>query len=188
MLVNVEDYFNRELCFDPSSGLLTHAELRCFGTPENARQVIDYSDFLNLGAHKFPSKLKLFSKAGYSLEISVTQLNPLTASPNLTSTGGPQAEFWHSCREAPRPALEQEAPPHYPQESKLNGEQGAVVVYATVEADGSLSHLKVLQSPSPALQQATLDALRSWKYKPRVCGNVPVREEMLIQVEYALRG
>jgi TonB family protein len=186
MSVSVHGYTVRQLCFDPSSGLLTHSELSSFGTPERARESVEYSDFLSLGPHQFPSKLKLSSHAGYSLEISVPQLESLAIPPTPTLAGDPRSEFWRDCRGAAAPALLQQPRPIYPEDSKLKGEQGEVVVYARIEPDGSLSHLKPLQSPSPALQQATLDSLRFSKYKPRVCDGVAVRDEALIRVDYAL--
>jgi TonB family protein len=100
----------------------------------------------------------------------------------------PRSELWQDGRDATPSEIAQQTPPRYPQESKERHEQGVVTVYARIEADGSVSHLKALQIPYPALAQATIDAVGRWKYKPRTCGGTPVREEKIIQVSYALGG
>jgi TonB family protein len=179
------DYLNRKLCFDPVSGLLVHAEIT---SRVSGDHVVEYSDFRDFGAHKFPFKLKVSFRDGYSLDISVTQLDRLDASQNLTLASDPKTEFWSGCRDGTAPEVAHQTPPIYPQVSKDNHEQGDVVVFARIETDGSLSHLTPLRSAYPALQQATLDALRTWTYTPRKCGDVAVRDEILVKVIYTLSG
>jgi TonB family protein len=186
--VYVKDYQNRELCFDPSSGLLVHAEVKAYGTPEDARHSIDYAAFKSIGDRRFPSKMSVSCHDGYSIDISDTQLDALGAPPAAATVADPRSELWQDCRDATPSEIAQQTPPRYPQESKERHEQGVVTVYARIETDGSVSHLKALQIPYPALAQATIDAVGRWKYKPRTCGGTPVREEKIIQVSYALGG
>jgi TonB family protein len=61
-----------------------------------------------------------------------------------------------------------------------------VSLYLRIETDGSVSHLTILQAPSPALGQASVDAVKHWKYKPRTCGGVPATDETVLQVTYTL--
>jgi protein TonB len=42
---------------------------------------------------------------------------------------------------------------------------GDVVIALLVRTDGSVSHLRVVSGP-PMLQQASLDAVKKWTYKP----------------------
>jgi TonB family protein len=186
--VYLKDYQNRELCFDPSNGLLVHAEVKPYGTREDARHSIDYAAFKSLGDRRFPSKMSVSRHDGYSIDVLVTQLDPLGAPLAAAAAVDPRSELWQDCRDAIPSEIAQQTPPTYPQESKQRHEQGVVTVYAWIEADGSVSHLKTLQVSYPALAQATVDAVGRWKYKPRTCGDIPVREEKIIQISYTLGG
>jgi TonB family protein len=55
--------------------------------------------------------------------------------------------------------------PHYPEEARQLRIQGAVVLKALVEADGSVQELKVI-SGDPRLVQAATDAVRQWRFQP----------------------
>ena len=55
-----------------------------------------------------------------------------------------------------------------------------MLIYAQIEADGTPTHVKVLQTSSPALEQAALDEFSHTRYVPRTCGGKPVRSELMI--------
>jgi TonB family protein len=55
--------------------------------------------------------------------------------------------------------------PVYPPAAKSAGIQGGVTLRATVEKDGSVSHLEILTG-DPQLGQAAIDAMRQWRYPP----------------------
>jgi len=57
--------------------------------------------------------------------------------------------------------------PEYPQELKDAGVPGVVVIQARVEADGRISHARVLRSVS-GFDQAALDAVMQWEFEPVV--------------------
>jgi hypothetical protein len=55
-----------------------------------------------------------------------------------------------------------------------------------IEEDGTLSHLTLIQRATPALESAAAEALRQWHYKPVVCGQIPIRMETAIPVDFSL--
>jgi TonB family protein len=55
-----------------------------------------------------------------------------------------------------------------------------------VEADGSLSHTKIIQRATPGLEEAAIEALRQWRYKPAACGQKPLRTETSIPIDFWL--
>ena len=77
--------------------------------------------------------------------------------------------------------------PQYPVSARTNRESGRVKFYAVTEADGTLSHLTVIQQVTPAIESAAADAVRQWHYKPAVCGATPIRVETSIAVDFHLR-
>lgn len=76
--------------------------------------------------------------------------------------------------------------PSYPAEAKQAGIQGLVILAAVIGKDGSLQSLSVLNSPSPVLSQAAMDAVRQWKYRPYVLNGTPVEVDTQITVNFTL--
>ena len=64
--------------------------------------------------------------------------------------------------------------------------QQLLVFYAVIEADGTLSHLTLIQRATPSLESAAADAIRQWHYKPATCGSTPIRVETSIPVDFWL--
>jgi len=75
--------------------------------------------------------------------------------------------------------------PQYPAIAKAAGIQGTVVLQATIAKDGTIQNLRVINGP-PMLQQAAIDAVRSWRYKPYQLNGEPVEVETTIKVVFNL--
>jgi protein TonB len=75
--------------------------------------------------------------------------------------------------------------PQYPAIPKAAHIQGTVVLQATISKSGSIENLKVIGGP-PTLQQAAMDAVRSWRYKPYLLNGEPVEVETTINVVFNL--
>jgi TonB family protein len=77
--------------------------------------------------------------------------------------------------------------PRYPTSARTNHEQGRVIFYAVVEADGSLSHMTIIHHATPDLEAAAAQAIRHWHYKPAACGQTPIRMETSIATDFWLQ-
>jgi protein TonB len=75
--------------------------------------------------------------------------------------------------------------PQYPAIAKAARIQGIVVLQATISKSGSIENLRVISGP-PMLQQAAMDAVRSWRYKPYLLNGEPVEVETTINVVFNL--
>lgn len=75
--------------------------------------------------------------------------------------------------------------PSYPAIAKAAGIQGTVVLSATISRNGTIENLNVLSGPQ-ILQQAALDAVRGWKYKPYYLNGEPVEIETQVNVIFSL--
>ncbi len=75
--------------------------------------------------------------------------------------------------------------PQYPAIPRAAHIQGTVVLQATISKSGSIENLRVISGP-PALQQAAMDAVRSWRYKPYLLNGEPVEVETTINVVFNL--
>ncbi|MGH9639138.1 MAG: TonB family protein [Bryobacteraceae bacterium] len=76
--------------------------------------------------------------------------------------------------------------PVYPPEARANHVQGKVTIHATISKDGVPTELSVVSSPSPALSQSALDAVRQWRYRPVLLNGQPVAVTTEIRVSYSL--
>jgi protein TonB len=77
--------------------------------------------------------------------------------------------------------------PVYPPIAKAARVQGTVVLQATISKTGSIENLRVISGPA-MLQQAALDAVRSWRYKPYLLNNDPVEVDTTVNVIFTLGG
>ena len=73
------------------------------------------------------------------------------------------------------------ADPVYPPIARAAGIQGIVIIEATIDADGRVVNARILRSV-PLLDQAALDAVRSWEYTPTTLNGVPVPVVMTVTV------
>jgi TonB family protein len=87
---------------------------------------------------------------------------------------------------AKEPELLSSSPPIYPALAKQAHIEGQVTIDAVVDASGKLKNMTVI-SGSPLLQQAALDSLRTWKYRPGYLNEKPVSTKTSITVNFRLR-
>lgn len=76
-------------------------------------------------------------------------------------------------------------PPVYPSIAKAARVGGTVVVHATISKSGTLKDLHVVSGPA-MLQQAALDAVRTWRYRPYMLNNEPIEVETSVSVVFSL--
>jgi protein TonB len=75
--------------------------------------------------------------------------------------------------------------PQYPVIAKTVGQQGTVVLQAMISKSGTIENLKVVSGP-PMLQQAAIDAVKTWRYRPYLLNLQPVEVETTVNVIFKL--
>ena len=76
--------------------------------------------------------------------------------------------------------LIKKVPPEYPSDIEA---QGAVVLRATIGADGKVQHLSVISGPQP-LQALAVSAVQQWEYKPFEQNGQPVAVDTTVVVNF----
>jgi len=76
-------------------------------------------------------------------------------------------------------------PPEYPYNAKAARIEGVVILEATITKAGTIGNLRVLTGPS-MLQQAALDSVKTWRYKPYLLNGEPVEVETQLNVIFQL--
>ena len=83
--------------------------------------------------------------------------------------------------------LIQKTQPIYPPIAKAARVSGTVILQATISKTGTIQNLHVVSGPA-MLQQAAMDAVRTWRYRPYLLNNEPVEVETTINVIFSLGG
>ncbi len=81
--------------------------------------------------------------------------------------------------------LEERRYPIYPVDAKKAGVEGTVVLEAIIGKDGAIRDLNVVSGPD-LLQQAAVDAVKSWRYRPYMLNGEPVEVRTKINVIFTL--
>jgi len=77
--------------------------------------------------------------------------------------------------------------PTYPPLARTARVQGSVVLAAVIGKDGAIQNLHVL-SGHPLLQQAALEAVKQWRYRPYILNGEPVEVDTQVTVNFTLSG
>jgi len=75
--------------------------------------------------------------------------------------------------------------PSYPPMGKAMRLEGTVELAATISKVGSIENLRAVSGPA-LLQQAALDAVKTWRYRPYLLNGEPVEVETTVNVVFAL--
>jgi protein TonB len=75
--------------------------------------------------------------------------------------------------------------PVYPAIAKAAGVGGTVRLAATISKTGTIENLRVIGGP-PLLQQAALDAVKTWRYRAYLLDGQPVEVETTVDVIFSL--
>ena len=75
--------------------------------------------------------------------------------------------------------------PEYPAVAKAARVSGTVVLQATISKTGAIENLRVISGP-PLLQDAAMDAVKTWRYRPYLLNGEPVEVETTVNVVFAL--
>jgi periplasmic protein TonB len=77
--------------------------------------------------------------------------------------------------------------PTYPPLARQARIQGSVVLSAVISRDGMIERLQVLNG-QPMLEQAAIEAVRQWRYRPYLLNGEPIEVETQITVNFTLGG
>jgi TonB family protein len=77
--------------------------------------------------------------------------------------------------------------PEYPPDARAQNIQGLVILQVNIDDQGNVVQVEPI-SGDPALTQASVDAVRQWKYRPYLLHGTPIAVETTVQVNFTLRG
>jgi len=79
--------------------------------------------------------------------------------------------------------------PVYPRVARESGWEGTVIVRTLIKTDGIPSELTIRKSCGhPTLDEAALDAVKSWTFQPAKDGNIPITKWVDIPIKFDLNS
>jgi protein TonB len=78
--------------------------------------------------------------------------------------------------------------PVYPPIAKVAHMSGTVVLRAVISKSGSIVDLNVVSTTNQMFNNAALDAVKQWKYKPYLLNGEPTEVDTTITVNFTLNG
>ena len=76
--------------------------------------------------------------------------------------------------------------PSYPATAKQEGRQGTVLMQAVILKDGTVGSLNLMPGADTDLAEASLEAVKQWRYSPTLLNSEPVEVATEIQVNFTL--
>ena len=153
--------------------------------PPDERRREQYTDYFDFAGHRYPRKLQLLINGTRVISANVQ---------NLT-----MAPFDQTLLVAPKGAIERRQcadmkhavpvktpDPMYPTSASQNKLTGDTTVAMTVLTDGSVTDIQLVGSAVHSMDDATLQTLRSWRFKPAMCGADPVVSDIQVVVSFRL--
>jgi protein TonB len=85
-----------------------------------------------------------------------------------------------------QPQLIKKVEPPYPEIARRTKIQGVVILEAVITKEGNVEEVKVLRSLHPMMDQAAINAVKQWKYKPAMLNGRPVKVYFTVTVNFKL--
>lgn len=111
----------------------------------------------------------------------------LLASPALAQAP-PAEEPYRVGDQVTRPEKIAGVPPVYTEEARKAGVTGVVILEAIIDERGDVVNIRVLKGLPKGLDQAALDAVETWKFKPATLEGKPVKVYYTLTVNFTMEG
>ena len=153
--------------------------------PPDERRLELYSDYFDSAGHRYPRKLQL--KVNGSSAITADVRNLTTAPFDEKLLIPPKGSIERRQCDDMKHAVPIKTPdPLYPRSASQNRIMGDTSIAMTILTDGSVGDIQLIGSAARSMDSATLQTLKSWKFKPAMCGNDPVVSDIMVVVSFRL--
>jgi TonB family protein len=164
--------------------------LRIYVEPSNSRQTL-YNRLLRFQGKAIAGDRKETRNGKVDLTVhldTIESLDPSDQSAFVPPPGASLIPIPHIVNVAESVAggmIISKVAPEYPPAAKTARISGAVVLQARIGKDGLINNLEVISGPQ-VLQQAAMDAVRQWRYRPYLLNGEPVEVMTTIHVFFSL--
>ncbi|MGH9499629.1 MAG: energy transducer TonB [Terriglobales bacterium] len=172
---------HREICLNSS----THEIMSENWSGNDEQRSRLFSDYFDFGAYHYPRKFELLENGSKLITATVESLTATSLDESLFVPPKGAIER-RECEGMKHPIPLKMPDPGYPQSDRENKISGNTIVAMTVLTDGSVTDFNVLHGATRSLDEATLRTLKSWTFKPAMCGTEPVVSDITVEVYFRL--
>lgn len=171
---------SHEVCIDAASQEILSDTWQDLPDEPNVEHFSDYFDF---GGHRFPRKLQLRINSSTAIAANVTSLKTIAFDKALLVP--PQGAIERrQCTDIKAPVLLNKVKIQYPKSALQNGLAGDSIASLTILADGTIEDVQLIGRVANTMDEAALEAMRKWKFKPAMCGTEPVVSDIEAVVSF----
>lgn len=85
-----------------------------------------------------------------------------------------------------QPVLMQKVEPVYPEAARKQRIEGTVILEAVITKEGNVEDVKISKSLHPLLDEASVKAIKQWRYHPATLGGEPVKVYFTVTLRFKL--
>lgn len=153
-------------------------------SPDELRRE-EFSNFIDFAGYRYPRDLQRTVNGSKAVSANVTYL--VAAPFDQTLLVPPKGAIERrTCAGWQHPVAIKTPDPGYPRSASENKMIGDTTVSMTVLADGSVTDIQVVGRASQSMDDATLKALKGWKFKPAMCRLEPVVSDITVIVSFRI--
>lgn len=78
-------------------------------------------------------------------------------------------------------------PPVYPADAESARLEGQVFLHVVISTSGTVQKVQVLNSTNPIFNQASIDSVRQWRYRPYLLNGQPTEVDSIINLNFQAR-
>ena len=172
----------KTVCVDPSTMEVLSIETK----DETDLRRKEFNDYQSFRDHRYPRQLHLFVNGSLGLKVQINSLSDQTFDEAaFIPPAGAIAR--RQCEHMAHPQPLKTPDPAYPRSAAQNHLGGTVTVSLTVLPDGSVENVQLVGSAGHEMDQVTQEILKTWKFKPAMCGDEPVASDLRVEVNFRVR-
>ena len=172
-----------EVCLNSASHEILRDEWQ---EPPDERRKEQYSDYFDFGGHHYPRKLQLIVNGSVVITANVQDLTTTVFDQALLLPPKGAIER-RKCSDMKHAVPVKTPDPMYPKSASQNKLMGDSTVAMTVLTDGSVTDIRLIGSATRSMDDATLQTLKGWKFKPAMCGSEPIVSDIEVVVSFRLQ-
>ena len=169
---------SHEVCVNPSSHEIVSDSWQ--GPPNSQNREL-FSNYANFNGHRYPRKLQLQLNGTTIIAAIVESVNsaPIDQKLFVPPSGSVERRECAGIKHAV--PLKTPNPP-YAKFAGQKGLSGDTLVAMTVMTDGSVRDIAAIGADARPLDDVTMSTLKTWKFKPAMCGAEPVVSDIQVVV------
>jgi TonB family protein len=148
--------------------------------------ILERGDFRKYRNHEIPAYLRLSYEGKPAISMTVTELDPIAATPVSNSKTKAASSPSPIAGEIIAGLALKKKDPKFPFVAKMKHIEGAVLITAIITKQGTITGMDVIASPDPLLTKSARDAVQIWTYRPYLLNGVPTEVETTITVNFAI--